>query len=154
MAFQSIWYFSDIPEKIVETIEEVGDSDTMIVIIHTSEGDTFSGYHFSIQSQVDSTEYSLMVNEKSEPYAYHYREKSKQDDFIEIIGLSYGDEFIDYEVQKPDCSKLTIKLNLTGFMLSSNRLFKKQFQVLDNEIRFILNGNALEPGFKPKKSTP
>lgn len=95
MAFQSIWYFSDIPEKIVETIEEdltfnfqnqMGDSKLM--------GDALN------RDRRNSKNAWIPTNHWTAGFVWHYIERANRENFLYDIRNIDGEnmQFTQYDV--------------------------------------------------------
>ena len=95
MAFQSIWYFSDIPEKIVETIEEdltfnfqnqMGDSKLM--------GDALN------RDKRNSKNACIPTTHWTAGFVWHYIERANRENFLYDIRNIDGEnmQFTQYDV--------------------------------------------------------
>ena len=95
MAFQSIWYFSDIPEKIIETIEEdlidkfqeqMGDSKLM--------GDALN------RDKRNSKNAWVPTNHWTSGFVWHYVERANRENFLYDIRNIDGEnmQFTQYDV--------------------------------------------------------
>ena len=95
MAFQSIWYFSDIPEKIVETIEEdltfnfqnqMGDSKLM--------GDALN------RDKRNSKNAWIPTTHWTAGFVWHYIERANRENFLYDIRNIDGEnmQFTQYDV--------------------------------------------------------
>ena len=95
MAFQSIWYFSDIPEKIIETIEEDLTSN-----FHELMGDSrLMGDNLN-RDKRNSKNAWIPTNHWTAGFIWHYVERANRENFLYDIRNIDGEnmQFTQYDV--------------------------------------------------------